>query len=115
MAAIVWSDVTGLAAELATFPAAGQTAILGAVNTLLNVASFDGENGPITKLARMYLAAHLAASAALGGTGPLISETEGSLSRGYAIPSGHGAFATTTYGSMYWMLLRPVVRGPVVL
>ena len=112
MAAIAWSDVSPLGAELANVQSSAQTLILGAVNTMLNVLMFDGESGPITKAARCYLAAHMAALAGLGAGGPLTTERSGELENQYAIPRGKSEYLTTSYGRMYFQLIRAPARGP---
>ena len=58
MAAIVWADVEAVAPTATDVDVLAQGFILGYVNITLAVARFDGEEGPTTKLARVYLAAH---------------------------------------------------------
>ncbi len=117
MAAITWADVTAVAGELANFATAGQTALLSVVNSasMIDVSAFDGEDGPLTKVARSYLAAHLAASSRNGTGGALISESAGGLSRSFAAPSTRSQYFTTSYGQMYLMLASPACHGPALL
>ncbi len=113
MAAIVWADVTGIAAELATVPVLAQTDLLAYVNTALAVGVFGGETSPKLRLARIYLAAHLATLLTTGGVksaGPVTSETVGadSISRSYG---GSGSdsrseWELTAYGRQYASLVR---------
>lgn len=116
MASIVWTDVAALP-NVPTISTTGQAAILGVVNSALDVSAFDGEAGPITKLARMFLAAHFASLAQLGRGGVLAAESGGGLSRSYAMPplANRSWYMTTSYGSAFYGLLRPQVRGPIVL
>lgn len=115
MAAIVWSDVTALAPELTSTSATTQSDILNHVNAAIDVDRFDGEDGPTTRLARIYLAAHYATLAALGAGGPLAVEREGGIERSYAAPSQRSELLTTSYGRGFWQLIRPVAHGPIVL
>lgn len=82
MAAIAWADVVGIAAEFATVSPIAQGFYLGFVNVELNVSMFGGEDAAKTKLARIYLAAHLATLDRLRGSaiaGPVIAETRGKV------------------------------------
>ena len=119
MAAISWSDVTSFFpgdAELATVSAPAQALTLDYVNTDVNVRIFDGEDGPKTKLARIYLAAHfgkmdvIAARANSGAvTGPVTASSAGGLTRSFAsvlATGGAGTFGQTGYGQMYESLLE---------
>lgn len=118
MAAIVWNDVVALPGadvELATVSVAGQTILLAVANSILDVNMFDGESGPITKAARCFLCAHFAALGKLGSGGPLIGESDGRLSRQYAMPNSRAEALQTSYGSAYWQLICGQARGPRVL
>lgn len=119
MAPIIWTDVTALPGAigdgLTLVPVGGQTAILAAVNTFFDVSMFDGEDGPITHLARAYLSAHFCALGKLGTGGPLTGESDGRLSRQYAIPSTRSEYFATAYGRAVWQLMGPQARGPRVL
>lgn len=59
MAAIVWADVTNLVASLSAVPPAAQFEILTTVNAVVNAARLGGEDTRKTKVARVYLAAHM--------------------------------------------------------
>ncbi len=118
MSAILFSDVLALPGanvELANVPAGGQTLILAVVNVLLDVNMFDGEAGPQTKLARCFLAAHFCALGKLGTGGPLIAESDGRLSRQYALPSTRSEYMTTSYGIAFYSLIGSQARGPRLL
>jgi Protein of unknown function (DUF4054) len=118
MSAIAWSDVAAATDNdpiITAFASGGQTLILAVVNKALNVSLYDGEDGDITKLARCFLAAHMAASAKLGVTGAVTSESEGGISRSYAVPTGKSAYFTTSYGRLFWQLVPPAACGPRLL
>lgn len=125
MAAITWSDVTSFAPELTTsVPADAQTLILSYVNTsAIDPASFDGEAGVTTRLARIYLAAHLGSGVGQGASGaaggPVTSESMGGLSRSYSVASvatAMDATGSTAYGRMYEALVNnSLARLPLVL
>lgn len=111
MAAITWTDVSTHASSLVDLDVLIQTDILAFVNEELNCAAFGGEDSAKTRLARIYLAAHLGTVSLLaltGSSGPVTSETEGSVSRSYG--DGSSAFAsiygTTSWGQLYLSLLR---------
>lgn len=125
MAAILWADVTGMFpsdAVLAGIPVAAQNNILQHVNTELSAAFFGGEEAPKMKLARIYLAAHMACAGGSGATGPIgpvIVERLGPLDREYApfglssvVPGAHGE---TTYGRLFdGLVLASPMRVGVV-
>lgn len=117
---IAWTDVTALPGAandgLANVPANGQTMILSVVNSsiFLDVSLFDGEDGPITKLARCAMAAHIAALGKLGSGGALLGESDGRLSRTYAIPP-RGTYGLTMYGQLFASLVGSGGYGPYVL
>lgn len=121
MTAIVWTDVTAHAAELADVGLAAQADYLSLANTFLNVSMLDGEDGARTKMARIYIAAHFATLDRLRGTsvaGPVVSESRGGLSRSYAnltqMSVASGLFGQTTYGQNYATLVRTSrTRWPV--
>lgn len=117
---IAWSDVLSLPGanvELADVPAGGQTMLINYVNSVLDVTMFDGEDGPTTKLARCFLAAHMAALGELGTGGPLTQESAGGLMRQYAMPAMvlRSEFMTTSYGRAFWLLIGPQAHGPRLL
>lgn len=118
MAVIVWQDVIDASSndpQIIGFSTSGQTLVLAVANTRLNVDMFDGEAGPITKAARAYLAAHIASSSLIGNGGPIIAESEGGISRSYAMPSTRSEYLTTRYGSLYWLLIGSQARGPFIV
>lgn len=119
MAPIVWTDVTAMPGAsgdgLALVSLTAQTAILASVNKFLDVTSFDGEDGADTHLARCYLAAHFCALGKLGTGGPLTGESDGRLSRQYAIPSSRSEFFRTSWGTAVWQLMGVRARLPVLL
>ena len=114
MAAIIWTDVVALAPELSTTSTTTQTDVLGYANQALNVALYGGEAATSTRLARIYLAAHLAALAKLGTGGALLSESVGGMSRSYAAPMTKSRLSLTSYGAAFLLLLPPQTRGPQV-
>lgn len=113
MAAIAWSDVTAIAADLSATSAGAQTAILAYVNgNGCNVDAFDGEAGDVTKFARMNLAAHLGTTIRYGaGGGPIASQSAGGLSRSFGSWSGSSLLGTTGYGRMFLTLARAGAGG----
>lgn len=117
MASIIWSDVTAFAPELAAVAAGAQTDLLAYVNgDGVAVDVFGGEDSPTTRLARIYLAAHVATVGRFGaGAGPLTSHSAGGLSRSFAQFSGGGLIGTTGYGRLFLQLARPGAVGPMVL
>lgn len=124
MAAIIWTDVVAFSAGLAGLPVAAQDGILAWVNTALDVSVFDGEAGPKTKLARIYLAAHTASLGDAGSSGetagPVTSETAGGLTRSYGAvatgPVADSIYGSTAFGRAYLMLVRTsVARAGVLL
>lgn len=121
MAAISWSDVTNHAPELASLAAGAQTDILDFVNTVLEVYWFCGEDSAKTKLARIYLAAHLgtgiAASGGSNAVGVVTAEAAGGLSRSYGQAStlDIASLGSTSYGQAFAMLVRSsAARVPFV-
>lgn len=125
MATIIWDDVVAHAAQLSTLDVDARNAILAHVNTALVPKKFGGESSPKLKLARVYLAAHLATvGPASGGTitaGPVTSETVGGVSRTYANLASASAESQaqlqgSTYGQLFLELVRTSsARGPMVL
>ena len=105
MASIIWADVTALAPELTAPSEAARVYLLAHVNAELDPAMFDGEDGPTLRLARIWLAAHLATVGALstgGAAGPVMSESVGGMSISYgASSSTDAALGTTAYGRLY--------------
>lgn len=117
MADIAWSDVTGKFpndAALAATPVGAQTDILAYVNAELSASFFGGASSAKFKLARIYMAAHMATSDASGGgaaaAGPLIEESlPGPVTRKYASPAAQTSddpLELTSYGRMYVQLRK---------
>lgn len=109
---ITWRDVIAVASELSAVDEEAQFDLLAYVNNALAVAEFGGEGAPALKLARVYLAAHMAtigpASSGAAVAGPVISESAGGLSRSYALVGGvtSGSFDTSAYGRVFADLVR---------
>lgn len=119
---IVWADVLGVAPELSTVSALGQTDILAYVNEAFVVDEWGGDASKLLRLARIYLAAHygtVSVQGSAGAAGPVIGESAGGLSRQYASNSPMGTdplFDTTPYGKAFRNLARRSSgRAPVVL
>jgi hypothetical protein len=112
---ITWSDVESLDSSLSTVDVGFRTVVLGRVEQLSS-SFFGGVDSPSYKLARMLLAAHIVAPivAAAGGggagpAGPVTSESEGGVSRSYAMIQGaalHGSHSTTVHGRAFDDLVR---------
>lgn len=121
MSAITWKDVSEHAAELADSAVTrrAQVDFLTYVNTTVNVSLLDGENGIKTKLARIYLAAHLATmDKRKGAAGALTSQTAGPLSRTYMMMQWltRSELSLTGYGLNYLAIIkRSSARGGMVL
>lgn len=120
MSNIVWSAVLGMAPQLTTLTIGAQTDILAFVNEL-DLSSL-GETEQTTRMARIFLAAHVgtvAVRAAGGMAGPVTSESAGALRRSYglsATPSGEEGFGTTMYGMQYISIIRmSLAHGPILL
>jgi hypothetical protein len=112
VASITWDDVKAVAAndpKVSSAPPATQAIVLAYVNAELDPCAFQGgEGGPRIKIARAYLAAHLAS---LGPhTAVLTSMKEDDVSIGYTlppIPVGDDPFwQRTAYGSAYRALVN---------
>lgn len=106
MAAIGWEDVVAEAPEMADTDTRAQTLILAIVNGTMgpDPAFFGGEDGPVLKMMRCMLAAHMASPQDVGtSAGPVTSERAGSLARTYASPQADLPFQETAYGRAYWV------------
>lgn len=110
MADIIWADVTAIATELTSIDGAARVYILAYVNGPgVNPDILDGESGPMTRLARIYLAAHIGSGVGKGASGSaggaVTSESAGGLSRSYAAPplppTTPGSHASTDYGRRF--------------
>jgi hypothetical protein len=109
VAVITWTDVIAHAAELSGVNSRAQEDFLGLANASVNVALLDGETGYKTKLARVYLAAHLATmDKRKGAAGSVVSQTAGPLSRTYAMQQWltPSELSLTSYGSNYLTIIR---------
>src|SRR5262245_57483522 len=120
MTAIVWADVTGMFpsdAVLAAVPVSAQTNLLSHVNTELSATFFGGESAIKTKLARIYLAAHMAVTGGSGSSitvGPLVSEKLGPIEQTFSdkyppnmnFGGPVGIHGSTTYGRLFDELVR---------
>jgi len=126
MSAITWANVVDFDSSLSTVNSNAQTAILAHVNAALNLDAFDGEDGYRTRLARIFLAAHLGASAvpgssSAGAAGPIVSESGGDgLSVTYAVTAAAtsgSSMSETKWGRKYLEMVRtsPTARTIVVL
>lgn len=135
---VVWDDVLGVAPELTATAASGRVDILAYVNNIgsgtLPTATSGcgviggggngiggGDNGIQLRLARMYLAAHIATisiRAASGAAGPVTSEAAGGLRISYGLTSvlsGDPGLSTTLYGQFYLTIVRSsLAHGPVL-
>lgn len=120
MAAIEWSHVLEVvinaadAAALTAVPVPAQTAILKWVNgNGIATDVFDGEDGDDTRLARQYMAAHIATLTASRDAvaGPVTSETEGAISRSYQAMAASSELDRTSYGSMFKTMARTNACG----
>lgn len=113
MAAINWSDVLNTAVELRNDPVISdlfQLVILSVVNGAgLSVTNFGGEDAPLTRAARMLLAAHMATMIRKRGVpGVVTSQSEGGVSQSYALSLVNPrALDLTSYGQM----LRGLISG----
>lgn len=117
MSAISWTDVLVHAAELSSVDEDARTDILAHVNSTLNVSVFGGEESPKLKLARIYLAAHMATLQLLGGSsGDIQSESVGGVSYTYGAAAASSDFNSTSYGKQYSAIVRnSVARFPLVV
>jgi hypothetical protein len=114
VAAIVWADVTAIATELTTVGDSARAMILEYVNgPAMDPDNFDGEAGYTTRMARIYLAAHMGSSIGKGAAGaaggPVTSESMGGLSRSYStgsVASSADSTGSTDYGRRYEALVN---------
>lgn len=111
MAAITWTDVEAHAPELSTANATVQADMIGMVEQILVAAEFGGEDDYRYRMARIYLAAHLATVAASGGamaTGGVQSERVGDVSRTYSTTTllDPDSLDSTAYGRAYRAIVR---------
>lgn len=117
---LAWSDVVGIAPELATLDVAQQTAIVADVKAfVVNVAALGGD-ARATATAK-YLAAHLGSLTKGDGAGasaPLQSVSIGGVSKSFAVSVAEGVsvLESTRYGREYQRRVRSSVlaRMPVI-
>lgn len=121
MTAITWTDVTNHFAAQSGVASGARTDILAHVNGYgIAVSKFDGEDGTLTKLARVYLAAHFGALElrGVGGAGQVTQMSEAGVSISFAQPSGGAdpVYGSTPGGVAFLSLIRraPRLRGPVL-
>lgn len=117
MSEINWDAVVAFAPELSDVNIDVQAYLLAHVNTTLNVAVFGGEESPKLRLARIYLAAHMATGMLLGASaGEIQSETVGGVSYTYSGAAPVSSFESTGYGKQYAALVRnSIARFPFVV
>lgn len=103
---ITWDTVCALASELATLPAAAQTAVLDQVAVEVVVAKWPSQAK--ADLAAAWLARHLGTLAKQGGgTAALQSVSVGGVSKSFAVSSTDpGSLQQTRYGAEYLRLRR---------
>jgi hypothetical protein len=119
MAAITWAQVTALAPELASLEGSDAEAfIIDYVNENISGTAFGGESSAATRIARIYLAAHLGTMALAEGeavAGPVLSESVGGASVTYANLTSGTSFQGSVYADMYNGMLKRHCRGPVLI
>lgn len=110
MAALTWADVVSIASTLSTVDTLQQELLLAVVNKSF-AQVFDGEDGPKTKLARIYYAAHMASLPGAGEQRPggaVVSQSRGGLSQSYAPPNtsaGDPMWSSTQWGARLELML----------
>lgn len=114
MAAITLADIQDVCPDIERV----STIWLAWVNTKIAVDTFDGEDGLTTKLIRIYFAAHfMTLSDTIGGavSGPVSGETEGGISRTYAVADmSSSALSRTGYGASALQLIRMYSTGAAI-
>lgn len=112
MAAIVWTDVTDEAPELATGVSVNaQTLLLAHANTKILI---DGEEGNSTKLARIFWVAHTATLLKRRGmAGTRTSQSAGPVSESTQLLQLPWllTFSTTAYGILYAQIAKSSPAG----
>lgn len=110
MAALIWADVVAYVSTLSTVDLIQQTDLLAWANKAF-AAVFDGEDGPRTRIARIYLIAHFASLPGAGDQragGAVTSQSRGGISQSYASPIGGGGdpmWSSTQWGSRLELML----------
>lgn len=110
LATIAWSDVagpTGIAKRL-RLDDPQQDDLLEWVNGIaLNASLLGGEDSQRLRMARLYLAAHVAVTNTLQGTrGIVVAERVDQISRNYAAPFRGELYMTTGYGRSFLAVIR---------
>lgn len=108
MSGIAWQDVVNFSAGLSSVPEGQQLDILEFANGWVDPGVFGGETSHTLRMARIYIAAHLATATAgnAGVTGAVTSESIGSMSRSYSVAVTESGLDKTSYGGMYKQLVR---------
>ncbi len=118
MSAITWNDVTAAATTLTDVAEAERVMILEYVNARF-VPGVGTEDSTAVKTARIYLARHMGTAIRLGSaSGPVVSESEGGLSRTYAVMNvGHASmWQQTVWGQLLTSILSASpARAGVIL
>lgn len=119
MAPITWDHVVDHAAELSSVDVEAKVDILAHVNDTIATEFFGGEDAARTKMARVYLAAHMGSIAKSRGstsTGAVTAESAGGLSRSYSVvTTALEDLDATSYGRSYAGLVkRSAARVPFV-
>ncbi|MGN6103653.1 MAG: DUF4054 domain-containing protein [Kofleriaceae bacterium] len=116
IADVTKDEVIAFAPELATVSDGTWPSILAFINEI--DMTYLGESANTTRLARIYLAAHIAKMgkrAASSAAGPVTSESAGGIRRSYgfaALTDTH-SLRTTNYGQLYLDLLgMTLAHGP---
>lgn len=119
MAPITWNDVSAIASDVACVAAPAQDMLLSFVNTCLNCEAFGGEESIKLKLARTYLAAHLAVTTKetnAGAIGAVTEEQVDEVRRRYQnLPASDSIYGTTLYGRSFQMFARLAGGGACLL
>ena len=119
VAAIMDQDVLDVAPELSTLRTLAWVGILNYVNEL-DLTGL-GETPTVTRLARVYLAAHFGSMtkrAGAGIAGPVTSESAGGIRRSYGLLMlpGQTGLGATLYGQLYESILNMSnAHGPFVV
>lgn len=119
MPPIIKQDVLEFDSGLASVRDPAWAAILAFANTVSpeGVDPKGGEDSPIVRLLRIYLAAHYATvskRSKSGAVGPVTSEAAGPIRRSYglvALASSDASLGATTWGQQYLGLLQMTVAN----
>jgi hypothetical protein len=97
VAAPTWTDVVGIAPELASLPGPAQNEILAIVDGEVHEDVWEEQYRP----GFCYLAAHLATLSKKRGLGPVTAQASNGISQSYASMLSVGALGLTSYGLEY--------------